>query len=187
MKKEFLTALDHRDKAFTESYNKIFNSKWYPDFFVKDNFVVLYTNTSDFLTDFITNAVSWSHDTFIYLKAYDFNEASGFKCYSLSLTDIECIKKTDLFKASQYSLDEGFVIFGDKAQWAIYVGEDLYDHGKNARFEDFSFIFCNTVSSEIVIEFFKNKYANSVMIKEEYKSRHFNIPDSEEKILQFII
>lgn len=184
MRNNFLTLLDCNSKDFVESYNKIFNSDWYPDLFVRDSYEVFYINTSDFLVDFIAYIVSNSDDNNVYLKVKNFNEICGYSCYGFSKDKIPLMESNLIYETALYTLDKGFLIFGDSSKWAFYVGEDLYDYGMKANYEDFSFVFISFQMKELILDFFKNMdlNSNSIEVREEFKKKYFQTSNSEGKI-----
>lgn len=188
MKKDFLTILDCKDKAFLDSYNKIFTLEWYPEFFVKDIYEVFYINSSDFLSEFISHIALHSEDKNIYLKVKNYVEDCGYKCYSFPSTKIESIQDNIIYQTTLYTMDEGFVIFGDSSKWGVYIGEDLYDYGRKADFREFSFVFGTSCIREIIINFFKEKYNDAFDLKKEFKNKYFQtVGDSKEKITAIFI
>lgn len=188
MEKDFLTILDCKDKAFLDSYNKIFTLEWYPKFFVKDIYEAFYINSSNFLAEFISYIALYSNDNNIYLKVKNYNEDCGYKCYLFPNSKAESLKNNIIFETAFYTMDEGFVVFGDSLTWAFYVGEDLYDYGMKGDYEDFSFIFGSPCIREMIINFFKTKYSNAFDVKEEFKNKYFQtVGDSKEKITAIFI
>lgn len=188
MENNILNILDCKDKAFLDSYNKIFTLEWYPKFFVKDIYEAFYINSSNFLAEFISYIALYSNDNNIYLKVKNYNEDCGYKCYLFPNSKAESLKNNIIFETTFYTMDEGFVVFGDSLTWAFYVGEDLYDYGMKGDYEDFSFIFGSPCIREMIINFFKTKYSNAFDVKEEFKNKYFQTAtDPKEKITAIII
>lgn len=147
---------------FSDSYQEVFNTEWYPKKFIKEGYSIFFIKAPDNETNYF----NWN--TFIQYIRYNINGSKYFfKSYDTTVIrehskqsddninkrepfDIEkrlMIPKTDFFELLNHlpfnnligeinigNVEQGTLLFDDTSKWGYYYGEQLYN-GKN--FQEF--------------------------------------------------